>query len=316
MNIVDGTGFQSEFHQSPTLANYSRGNDGRVSRILGHVPRLSVTDGDNVTVYDFDTITVDGGTLHAFGSGTVYATGTATVHAHDVVRVLAFDTATGIGYGHAAITCSDKATGIGYERSRLTLRDFSTGTLRDFSVGSFHNFTQGTIYDQGNGYAYDMAVIEIHGDHTSLRARGTARADVHDTPSVWLSGAATAHTSAETRIKFIVATEKACIITEPMTRPDDVELTLSVKPTLGYQNGGSPDEDRATLQPDLPPAPAELTPVAAPIAGFEPTPEPEPTGKDTTPTAEPAAPTSATSSMSGIALADFGPKWHPLQSSI
>lgn len=265
MKIVDRDGFQSEFQESPKLSTYS---DTRVSRILGHVPRLSLTKNDDVTLYDFDVVTIDGGILRAFGKGTVYASGTAEVYAYDEVRVLAFDTAKVRGYGHASITCSGKATGVGYERSRLTFHNFASGELHDFCTGSFHNFAEGTVYDQANGYAYDTAIVEIHGNHTSVRARGRSSIDVHDTPAVWLAGSATAHVKDDTRTKFIVTTGKSTITPTPIVRPSSVTLTPSATPTQGYQEGGSPAEDLATVQ-GAATAPAEIAPEAAPAVEVE-----------------------------------------------
>lgn len=308
MRIVDGTGFQRVFNESPTLATYSSDAGERVSQILGTVEQLAVTGDDDLTVFDFGTIAVKGGTLRAFGDGTVYAMA-GVVYAHDNVRVVAFGETKVVSYGSVSVTASDKVTVVAYERSRVTLRSFASATLHDYCQGSFHNFTRADLRDQAIGYGYDMAEVEIDGDHASLRARGSVRAQVHGSPSVWLAGNAAAHTS-DDRTKFIVTTDNARIVPGTITHAADVSLAPSATPTVGYQNGGSPDADRATVSPRPHSAPTQTAAAAREFRDES----------SVTPVATAASPAGLESSSGDdphVAgpLPDFGPEWRPLRPS-
>ena len=330
MNIVDGIGFQREFDESPTLVNYRKVHGGRVSQIRGYIPQLSVTNDDLITVYDFGTITIDGGILHAYGKGTVYASGTAKVYAHDEVRVLAFDDAEVRAYQQASVICNNKSSAVGFERSHLTLNDRSFGELRDISVGSFHNFSQGTIFDSARANAYDATIVEIYGDHASLRARGRSAVGVHGTPALWLGGSAIAHVEESTKSQFIIISEKASITQEPLNNPSKTELKVSDTPTLGYQKGGSPAEDHATVQAAAPLPAAQTNPAPATEAVPEPAVpaqapvwvEPENTAPPTPPavedTAAPEEPTYASTLTlpTGTPLPQFGDAWTALKTSL
>lgn len=312
MRVVDGTGFQAEFNESPTLATYAH---ERISQICGHVERLALEDGDELTVFDFGTIVVRGGTLRAFGDGTVYAFG-GVVYAHDEVRVLAFGQATVVAAGHTQTVAHDKVTFLGYERSRVTLRSFSSGELHDFAIGSFYNFTRGELHDNASGYSYDMTEIEVHGDHTALRGRGNTRVQINGTPAVRLAGNAVGHTAAGTRTQFIDTTDKARIESEPIVRAADVPLTPSGTPTAGYQTGGSPQADRATAAAG-PQIERTLTPAAVPApAASAAAPQ-----RDTAIPAQGAAASDTgghdmpTPTGAAVPLPDFGPEWRPLRAA-
>ncbi|MHD0294255.1 hypothetical protein [Rhodococcus qingshengii] len=319
MNNIDGTGFQTEFHQAPTLASFAAGS-GHLSRIAGHVPLLSLTNNDMLTVYDFDTIVIDGGRLTAFGSGTVYARGNAHVRAHDKVRVIAFDEASGELYGHSSGTFSDHSSAVGYERARLTFHDLSSGILQDFAVGSFHNFSTGTVHDQANANAYGSATIDIHGDHSSVRARQKSKVVIHGTPAVWLADEAVAHLPEGAKEKFIVKTGNAKLVRTPIVRADD-SLTPSATPTQGYQLGGSPTEDWATIQTpeaaNLPTVPAIEEAAPTPELSIENTTFPATPVESELPDQVNAKdePEPASATASGVPLADFGPTWFPLRPS-
>ena len=307
MRIVDGTGYLREFNESPTLATYGSDTSERVSQILGTVDRLVIAGDDDLTIFDFDTITVKGGTLRAFGAGTIYATA-GVVYAHDNVRVIAFGEAKVVAYGQVSVTASDKVTVFAYERSRVTLRSFATGTLHDYCQGSFHNFSRADLHDQAGGYGYDMCEVEVHGDHATFRGRGNTRAQVHGTPSVWLAGNATAHTSPETRTDFIVATGSSRVLPDPITHASDVSLVPSTTPTVGYQNGGSPAADRATVA-TLPHSVMEPAGSAPELRDHE--------GNTTSAVAgspvDGESVTPEAGSQVAIPVADFGPEWRVLR---
>ncbi|WP_301851073.1 hypothetical protein [Rhodococcus pyridinivorans] len=309
MKIVDGTGYRGEFSDSPTLSAYADANE-RISQVLGSVDRLLISENDDLTVFDFGTIVVKGGTLRAFGSGTVYATG-GVVYAHDEVRVLAFGSAKVTSHGRASVIACDKALVTGYEDCRITLRAYAQATLHDNCRGSFHNLSQASLHDMAQGYAYDMAVVDIHGDYATLRARGLSRVEVHGTPSVWLGGNSVAHTSPETRVKFIAVTGNARVTAAPMTKPADVSLEPSPTPTRAYQEGGSPEADRATVAAASisasSPQPQNRVPDRAPSSDTQ-----FPATEDGSPTSKTTDTEKIAGEQDGLPLADFGPEWRPL----
>ena len=308
MKVVNATGFQGEFNESPTLATFA---DERVSQILGRVERLTIENGDDVTVFDFDTIVVRGGTLRAFGSGTVYVM-SGLLYAHDEVRVIAFGEAKVVSYGRVPVIAHDKVTVVGYERSRITLRSFSSAELHDFAMGSFYNFTRASLHDNSSGYGYDMSEIDLDGDHTSLRGRGNARVQVNGTPAVRLAGNAVVHTAPATRTQFIEASENSRIVSGPMTRAADVPLVPSTTPTTGYQSGGSPAADRASVVPEVHPAPAPVT--DAPLSQTSQSVDIV-QGSASEPAGDAAPSTSRASSGTPVPLPEFGQEWRPLRSS-
>ncbi|TQC45169.1 hypothetical protein EEB14_33390 [Rhodococcus sp. WS4] len=246
MTIDDGTAFEPEFSEFPTLAR-RYGRTELVSRVLGDVKNLLLDEGEysTVTVLSFQCILITSGTLHAFGSGTVYARHGAEVHAHDKVRVIAegevtaelHDNALGIGLQNCAMTA--------YDAAQITLRDFSKGVLHDNSRGKFFNFTQVQVNGNAQARIYDGVSAEIFGDHAAVRARGQSRVQItteRSGPSVLLSDDAKAFVPNEEARRWTTPADHPRIFVGESPRPDTVSLEAT--PTEGYQKGGSPVKDR------------------------------------------------------------------------